>query len=113
MDRKIENIVHHADVSEKAIEAYLVRRVKELGGVCLKYSNPNLVGYPDRVVLLPQGVTVWTELKSKDAKPTKIQKARIAHLQGLGHTVAVLDSKPAVDMVLNAAYFMSKVEGDL
>lgn len=111
MDRKIDNIVRHAEVSEKAIEAYLVKRVKELGGVCLKYSNPNLVGYPDRVVLLPNGVTVWIELKSKGRDTTKIQKARIAQLESLGHTVAVVDSREGVDAVLKAAVFMVNIEG--
>lgn len=111
MDRKIDNIVRHAEVSEKAIEAYLVKRVKELGGVCLKYSNPNLVGYPDRVVLLPNGVTVWIELKSKGRDTTKIQKARIAQLESLGHTVAVVDSREGVDAVLKAASFMVNIEG--
>ncbi len=112
MDRKIENIVRHADVSEKAIEAYLVRRVKELGGVCLKYSNPNLVGYPDRVALFPAGVAVWIELKSSGKQPTKIQRARIAHLKNLGHTVAVIDSKPGVDAVLKAVDFVVNIEGE-
>ena len=111
MDRKIDNIVRHAEVSEKAIEAYLVKRVKELGGVCLKCSNPNLVGYPDRVVLLPNGVTVWIELKSKGRDTTKIQKARIAQLESLGHTVAVVDSREGVDAVLKAASFMVNIEG--
>lgn len=112
MDRKIDNIVHHADVSEKAIEAYLVRRVKELGGVCLKYSNPNLVGYPDRVALFPAGVTVWIELKSRGKDTTKIQRARITHLKNLGHTVVVVDSKPGVDAVLKAAELMVNIEGE-
>ena len=33
MDRKIDNIVRHAEVSEKAIEAYLVKRVNSREGV--------------------------------------------------------------------------------
>lgn len=110
MDRKIDNIVNHADVSEKAIEAYLVRRVKEMGGVCLKYSNPGVTGYPDRVVLLPGGVTIWIELKSKGRKPGKVQRVRIAQLERMGHTVAVADSKEAVDGILAAADFMVDFE---
>ena len=113
MDKKIENIVRHADVSEKAIEAYLVRRVKDLGGVCLKYSNPGVVGYPDRVVLLPDGFTVWVELKSKGKQPNKVQQLRIKQLRDMGHTVAVVESKAEVDLVLKAANFVSNIEGDL
>ncbi len=101
MKKSVENIVKHSEVSEKAIEKYLFDEVKQMGGVCLKYSNPNMAGYPDRVVLLPNGVTVWIELKSKSKKPTKLQEIRIASLKGLGHRVFVIDSKEAVDTVLN------------
>lgn len=106
MDKKIENIVRHADVSEKAIEAYLVRRVKDLGGVCLKYSNPGVVGYPDRVVLLPGGFVVWVELKSKGRKPNRVQQLRIGQLRAMGHNVAVVDGKDQVDALLQAADFV-------
>lgn len=106
MDKKIENIVRHADVSEKAIEAYLVRRVKDLGGVCLKYSNPGVVGYPDRVVLLPGGFVVWVELKSKGRKPNRVQQLRIGQLRAMGHNVAVVDGKDQVDVLLQAADFV-------
>ena len=68
MEKKIEKIVKHAEVSEKAIERYLSDSVKELGGICLKYSNPGMAGYPDRICLLPGGVTIWVELKSKDGE---------------------------------------------
>lgn len=71
MNRNIKNIVEHADVSEKAIERYLCDVVKKLGGVCLKYSNANMVGYPDRVALMPGGLCVWFELKSKGARRPK------------------------------------------
>ena len=106
MDKKIENIVKHADVSEKAIEAYLVRKVRDLGGVCLKYSNPGVVGYPDRVVLLPAGFTVWVELKSKGRKPNRVQQLRIAQLREMGHNVVVIDGKDQVDVLLSAADFV-------
>lgn len=113
MEKKIENIVKHADVSEKATEAYLVRRVKDLGGVCLKYSNPGVVGYPDRVAVLPGGVTVWVEVKSKGKRPNKVQQLRHEQLRRLGHTVAVVESKQQVDVLLAGADFISGLENDL
>lgn len=113
MDKKIENIVRHADVSEKAIEAYLVRRVKDLGGVCLKYSNPGVVGYPDRVLLFPGGFVVWVELKSKGKRPNKVQQLRHEQLRRLGHTVAVVESKQQVDVLLAGVDFISGLENDL
>ena len=100
MKKKIADIVNHAEVSEKAIERYLVDEVKKLGGVCLKYSNQNMAGYPDRVALLPGGRTIWIELKSKGKKPTKLQTIRIDQLASLGHQVFVADSKERINEIL-------------
>lgn len=100
MKKKIENIVKHADVSEKAIERYLTDSVKELGGVCLKYINPGMVGYPDRICLLPGGVTLWVELKSKGEALKPVQKVRICKMAKIGHAVHVCDSKEEIDQVL-------------
>lgn len=98
--RSIENLTHHADVSEKAIERYLVEQAKQNGLLCLKYSNPNMVGYPDRLLVLPGGGVVWVELKSKGRKPTKIQQIRIAELIGMGHLVKVIDNKADIDELI-------------
>lgn len=97
---KVENIVRHAEVSEKAIERYLCEVVKKLGGVCLKYSNPGATGYPDRVAIMPAGVCLWFELKSKGRKVSKVQAIRIEQLAKIGHTVYVCDSKESINGVL-------------
>lgn len=98
--RNIENLTHHADVSEKAIERYLVEQAKQNGLLCLKYSNPNMVGYPDRLLVLPGGGVIWVELKSKGRKPTKIQQMRMAELTGMDHLVRVIDNKPDIDELI-------------
>lgn len=100
MKKSIEKIVNHAEVSEKAIERYLVEQVKKLGGVCLKYSNPGTVGYPDRICLLPWGVTLWVELKSKGETLKAVQKVRIDQMNRIGHPVYVCDSKEEIDEVV-------------
>ncbi len=102
-ERSIENITHHADVSEKAIERYLVDQAKQNGLPCLKYSNPNMVGYPDRLLVLPGGGVIWVELKSKGCKPTKIQQMRIAELTGMGHRVNVIDNKTDIEKLIKIA----------
>ncbi len=101
MKRSIDNIIQHSQVSEKMIEKYLFDSVKALGGICLKYSNPNMAGFPDRVVLLPNGITIWVELKSKGKKPTGLQKIRIARMKEIRHEVYVIDSRESVDAMLN------------
>lgn len=99
--KKLENITHHAEVSEKAIEKYLVEQVKAIGGICLKYSNANMVGYPDRVICLHGGKVVWVELKSRGKKSTKIQTIRQSELVSLGHEVHTIDNKQSIDELIN------------
>lgn len=100
MKQSIEKIVKHAEVSEKAIEQYLTGSVKNLGGICLKYTNPGMVGFPDRVCLLPGGITLWVELKSKGQQLRTMQRIRISQMQRLGHTVTVCKSKEDIDRML-------------
>ena len=87
--RNIANLTRHSEVSEKVIEKYLTDRAKANGMLCLKYSNPNMTGYPDRLLLLPGGGVVWVEL-------------RHAELSGLGHYVFVIDNKADVDNLINS-----------
>ena len=97
---RIERITRHSETSEKAIEAYLVRRVKEMGGICLKYSNPNMAGYPDRLCVMPEGRTFWVELKSKGEKSRLLQLARMDSLKRRGNQVYTVSSREMVDVVL-------------
>ncbi len=98
--KQIANLTDHAEVSEKAIEKYLTEQAEANGLLCLKYSNPNMVGYPDRLLVLPGGSVVWVELKSKGRKPTKIQQVRIAGLRNRGHYVWVIDNRKSVDSLM-------------
>lgn len=98
--KQITNLTDHAEVSEKSIEKYLIEQAEANGLLCLKYSNPNMVGYPDRLLVLPGGSVVWVELKSKGRKPTKIQQIRIAGLRNRGHYVWVIDNRKSVDSLM-------------
>lgn len=100
--KSIENLTRHADFSEKAIERYLVDMAKQNGLLCLKYSNANMVGYPDRLLVLPDGQVAWVELKSKGRKPTRIQQLRMAELSAMGHDVKVIDNKVDIDELIKA-----------
>lgn len=100
--KSLENLARHAEVSEKAIERYLVERARLAGMLCLKYSNPNMTGYPDRLLVTPGGGVVWVELKSRGRRPAKIQLARMAQLMRMGHKVAVIDNRPDVDELIKS-----------
>lgn len=87
-------------MSEKVIERYLVEQARRAGMLCLKYANPAMAGYPDRLLVLPSGRTAWVELKSRGRKPSKLQLLRHGELAGLGHMVSVIDNKADVDNLI-------------
>ena len=97
----IQRIAGRAEYSEKAIEKYLRRRVTEMGGLCLKYSNQAETGYPDRLIVMPGGRTAWAEIKSKGCRPTALQSLCHRRLRSLGHICEVLDSRTAVDDLIS------------
>lgn len=82
---------------EAEVESYLVRRVRELGGIAYKFVSPGRRGVPDRMILWPIGVIEFVELKAPGKKPTPRQLHEHKRLQKLGMSVSVLDSKEAVD----------------
>lgn len=48
---------------EKDIEKKLVHKVRQHGGLCLKWVCPGWAGVPDRIILMPGGKIVFVELK--------------------------------------------------
>ena len=90
-------------MSEKDIEKYLVKRVKEIGGKAYKWVSPGNSGVPDRLVFY-RGVVASVELKAPGKKPTPLQIAKHKELEKLGHTVLVIDSKEQVD------YFIQRLK---
>ena len=81
---------------ERDIERALVRCVKSLGGLCLKFVSPGWDGAPDRLCLLPGGKICFVELKRPGAKPRPLQLRRHEQLRRLGFDVRVIDSMEEV-----------------
>ena len=77
---------------EKTIEHKLAVTVKKHGGIAVKFVSPNYDGMPDRLVLLPDGVFAFVELKAPGASPRPLQRARHRMLRSLGFKVYVIDS---------------------
>lgn len=77
---------------EKVIEAALVRRVKELGGLCEKFVSPGRRSVPDRLVTLPGGRIVFIEVKSPGKGPTELQERDHWRRRKLGCEVLVINS---------------------
>lgn len=76
---------------EKQIENKLTRSVKKAGGIALKFVSPSYAGMPDRLVLLPDGVCAFVELKAPGKTPRPLQVARHRMLRSLGYRVYVID----------------------
>lgn len=71
-------------ILEKDIEKRLVREVKKLGGLCLKWVSPGNSGVPDRIVLMPGGKAIFVELKRPGGKEGALQRYWKATLETLG-----------------------------
>ena len=87
-------------MTEKEIENYLVRKIKNKKGTAYKFTSPGNSGVPDRLCLLPNGKIFFVELKSPGKKPRALQINQITKIAKLGQRVYVLDSKEKVDEVL-------------
>ena len=87
-------------MSEKEIENYLVRKIKNKKGIAYKFTSPGNSGVPDRLCLLPNGKIFFVELKSPGKKARALQVNQITKITKLGQRVYVLDSKEKVDEVL-------------
>lgn len=71
-------------ILEKDIEKRLVREVKKLGGLCLKWVSPGNSGVPDRIVLMPGGKAIFVELKRPGGREGGLQRYWKATLETLG-----------------------------
>ena len=91
---------------EKDIENYLSKRVKDEGGMCVKFPPIFLAGFPDRIVLLPKGVLAFVELKANRKRARKVQLRIHDKLRGLGFRVEVIDSKEGVDELITELCYL-------
>lgn len=83
--------------SEKVIERKLVEAVKANGGMCIKLLCDNLLGLPDRMVLMPHGKIAFVELKTTGRKPRRIQVFMHKKLRALGFRVDVIDTTEGIN----------------
>lgn len=103
------------EIRERDVEAYLVKRVKALGGEVRKVKWIGRTGAPDRLVMLPErligGVfdgynpdfwprTIWIELKAPGVPAKAHQVREHERMRKMGQRVEVVDSFERVDEVL-------------
>ncbi|MEX5367426.1 VRR-NUC domain-containing protein [Acinetobacter haemolyticus] len=84
---------------ESKIEAYLVQRVKALGGEVRKVKWIGRNSAPDRIVMIPEN-TFWAELKATCEKPTAAQIREHKRMRNMGQRVEVIDSIERIEELL-------------
>lgn len=89
---------------ESSIESYLVRKVKEHGGLCYKFVSPGNPGVPDRIVITPTGKTVYVELKTEIGRLAKVQRWQRSEMEKRGADVRVLYGLDAVKDFLREVF---------
>jgi hypothetical protein len=87
-------------MNEKFIEKKLVKTVKSMGGLALKFISPGIDGVPDRIVLFSGGRMGFVELKAPGKKLRPLQMRRMAQLSRLGFPVCVVDDVEQISEVL-------------
>ena len=85
---------------EREIEKHLIDEVKRRGGLCEKWIS-GTAGWPDRLVLLPDGVCAFVEVKAPNKKPRPLQRARHKMLKRLGFKVCVLDDADQIGGIID------------
>lgn len=87
-------------MTEKYIEQKLVKAVKAMGGMALKFTSPGFDGVPDRIVLLPMARMAFVELKAPGKKMKPLQVRRKRQLEALGFLVYCIDGLEQIEEVL-------------
>lgn len=75
---------------ERDIEAWLRRRIEDLGGMFLKFTSPGNDGAPDRIAIFPDGRIVFVELKTRTGRVGRLQMYQIRRLMDLHQQVCVV-----------------------
>ena len=85
--------------SEREIEAYLVKSIKNKNGLCMKWISPGNAGVPDRIVIVPGGDVYFVELKAEGKRNnlSPLQKNFMQKLKNLNCEVRVIASFQEVD----------------
>ena len=91
---------------EKKLEQKLVKAVRDIDGLSLKFVSPGCDGVPDRLILIAYGKIAFVEVKAKGKKPRPIQIIRINQIRRLGFLVFILDDEKDIPSIIK------QVKGD-
>jgi len=84
-------------MKEKEIEAYFVWAIERIGGKSYKFTSPAHKGVSDRIACLPDGRTIFVELKTKGGRLSPLQKIFAEEMKRLNQQYTTLWSKEQID----------------
>lgn len=84
-------------MTEKTLERFFVRKVRERGGKTYKFVSPGNTGVPDRIAISPMGEVWFVELKTESGRLSRAQSYQIDGLRNLGCRVRVLYGREQVE----------------
>lgn len=82
---------------ESEIERYAKRKFEELNCLFLKWVCPGQSGVPDRILILPNGRTIFVEMKNEKGRLSGLQKKMLYELSIRQNSTKVLSSKEQVN----------------
>ena len=85
---------------EKYIEQRLRQEVRRRGGLCEKWVS-GTAGWPDRIIIFPDGKVGFVEVKAPGEEPRKLQLYRHEQLRKMGCQVYVLDKPEQIGGILD------------
>lgn len=88
-------------ILEKDIEKYLIKRIKQLSGLCYKWQS-TITGVPDRIVILNEKIFL-VELKTETGKLSPRQELVFDELGEAGFPVHVLRSYQDIEEFIRGA----------
>ena len=75
---------------EKTIEKHLGEKVRRLGCLFYKFSCPGHRGVPDRIIMMPNGHTIFAELKTDSGQPSPAQRYHVLVMSAHGVDARIL-----------------------
>ena len=85
-------------LTEAQVETYLRKKVKALGGLCLKLPAVYVEGIPDRLILLPGGIALFVETKRPEGgRVAPLQEYWQKKLRRLGFVSEIVKNYEEID----------------
>ncbi len=91
-------------MTESQIEQKLGEMVKKRGGLYYKFNSPGNPGVPDRIVITPDGRTIYVELKTTAGSLRHIQRWQIAEMKKRNADVRVIKGLDAAKKFIGEVF---------